>query len=129
MYTDKLLSVYLNKSKLNMVKGPLNQLIPYEATIGEWCQWTNSELRRLHQLPPNYRPDFQMEGRLIPNGKGNPMFNGDVSKSNPATHMLYITGVNTQSSLEPFRLSDAVYSSYWEDSIKGLGYLFQVIEV
>lgn len=115
MYADKLVTLYLNKSKLRM-RDDRGNILPYE-----------TELQEVARLNPShgsfYEPDYIIKGFYRPiEGR-----NGEFIISEGGPNTLYVTGVPRDvKSLTPYRIPNkVVYSSYWEQS--NMGYLFQVI--
>ena len=119
MYIDKLVSLYLNKSKLNLYDSN-GELLSYEAEVGEHCKVSSGEYSGV-SYP--FTPDFELRGILVNNKRGNPRFY--ITSTGSA--ILYITGVNPNSLLNPFRVKEPLFSSYWEQ--KQTGYLFQVVRI
>lgn len=110
MYKEQIKDLYIGKSKLVIRQN--DKVIP-----------DNFPVKSVF-LPTGYTgnyPDYGNYGYLWrdPNTWG---FDIDIKRP---THTLYITGIPKGAILDNFRLEEVIWSSYYEDEVKG--YLFQAI--
>ena len=120
MYTAHLETLYINKTKLKMV-GPLGTMHPYET---EFAQISHRHLGDYltNSLGFDYLPDLQVDGHL------------SISKRvfmnlspGEGSYRMYVTGTPLDKALDPYRIKEAVFSSYWDDKKNNMGILFQVV--
>ncbi len=117
MYTENVSKIYLNKAKLRFFNNSIQ--LPFNTTIeerGSLC----SELQGKGQ----YSPDFIIKGNFI-KSSGKEYGKFYINDKSP-THILGITGISNNSSLDKYRLDKTVFSSLWEQN--SLSYLFQIIK-
>lgn len=115
MYKEQLRTLYLNKSRLIFKDGYGTQL-DREIEVQEYCKETN--------FVGDTMPDFYCRGffRKIDKGLKHEFIIAELGPD-----VLYITGVHKmEKDIAPFRVPNAYYTSYWQDSNKA--YLFQVIK-
>lgn len=114
MYSNIVKNLYIGKSKLIFEANHVT--LPDTHTIGKLffpTKWEGS------------LPDYGTMGTLweeLPNIKNKPIF--EITPFNPE-HKIYVTGIPKGAILDNFRIKDTLWSSYYEDNIRG--YLFQVV--
>ena len=107
MFKESLKTLYIGKSKLAFDDFGAN------TTIGKLAKDTNLIGKTL--------PDLCITGKLIGNKS---LF----STNTIPEHTLYITGVPLKAkSLDPYRLENCIWSSYYQDGYRG--YLFQITRI
>lgn len=129
MYTDRVSHLYLNKSKLHILKG--GNMSEYGERVDALCTIPGeADIEAFFGSgKPSFSPDFTTKGRFMKTALfKNPVFN--ITDVEP-THQLFITGISTATKdIGLFRTKEPVcFSSYWEDNIYETGYLFQVVEL
>ena len=128
MYTERLVNLYINKSKLNLGWDKSSSL-NYETKVGDIAKMVDIDDAQLANLSNWCKPDFSIIGQLIKYNQppSNPIY--IIGNKSLRTHTLYITGVKLGSNLNNFRLPNVEFSSYWEDRVgNDIGYLFQVVK-
>lgn len=117
MFKDRIFKLYLNKAKISFIDGSNNKPLPLYEEVGNWAQPIISH--------NNYVPDFFIRGTYQKINKG---MSHKFIISPDGPHVLFITGIPLKNvDLESFRFKDKIFSSYYEDGIKGC--LFQVLDV
>lgn len=115
MFREKIYNLYLSKSKL-VFKDEFGCPLKFDEEIGDYA------VPVLHG--DQYCPDYYITGffRKINKGSIN-----EFIISRKGHEILFITGVNKGcNNLQPFRFKDRIFSSYYEDEVKGC--LFQVLK-
>lgn len=121
MYTDRVRSIYIHKSKL-IFKDEFGIELNSETEVGDLG--IPLTVVNVSDNTKNI-PDFAIRGffRKVDHHSKNEFI---VSDKGP--DVILITGVpKSYPSLEPFRYKDPKFTSYWEDSVKGV--LFQVFSL
>lgn len=112
MYSNIVKDLYIGKSKLLIQVN--DKTVEDTTLIGKIL------------LPTGYQgnmPDYGTMGSLwIHNNQGT----FEITWKRP-DHKLYVTGIPKGAILDNFRLQGSVWSSYYEDDIRG--YLFQIIPI
>lgn len=115
MYRDKIYNLYLRKAKLTF-KDEFGTPIDPESEIGDFAT------PLIHG--DNTTPDFYIRGffRKVDHNLCN-----EFIIANEGPHIIFFTGVNRDCpTLDPYRFKDTLFSSYYEDTVKGC--LFQVLK-
>lgn len=114
MYSNIVKDLYIGKSKLLIQVN--DKTVEDTTLIGKIL------------LPTGYQgnmPDYGTHGTLweeLPGGKKS----FEITPHHP-DHKLYVTGIPKGAILDNFRLQGSIWSSYYEDDIRG--YLFQIIPI
>lgn len=117
MFKDKIFKLYLSKAKVSFIDGSNNKPLPLDEEIGNWAQPIISHNKNV--------PDFFIRGNYQ---KINKSMAHKFTISPNGPHVLFITGTPLKNTdLETFRFKDRLFSSYYEDEIKGC--YFQVLPV
>lgn len=123
MFRSKVSQQYIGKSKLTFKYHTQNYEFPIkgESLIG------NIANRLFIPGCKNKFPDYFLSGTLLPGDQPVFMINFNLDKIGPKYNdILYITGIPKGiNSLDPFRLQNKKWSSYYEDEHGG--YLFQIL--
>lgn len=107
MFTESIKTLYIGKSKLAFDDCGAN------TQIGKLAKETGLSHRNM--------PDLCIEGKLHCSQS---LFMTEITPE----HILYITGVPLKAkSLNPYRLQDCLWSSYYQDNYRG--YLFQITRI
>ena len=112
MFSTIVKDLYIGKSKLTFKVN--DKIIPDTHTIGQF-------FFRAAMIPIKNSPDYGTFGNFwIHDNQGT----FEITLFHPE-HKIYVTGVPKGEVLDNFRLEDTVWSSYYEDDMRG--YLFQII--
>lgn len=118
MFREKIYKLYLSKSKL-VFKDEFGIKLNFSEEVGDYS------VPILHNEDTDkYCPDYYITGffRKINKGSLNEFI---ISRKGP--DILFITGVEKGiNGLHPFRFKNRIFSSYYEDEVKGC--LFQVLK-
>lgn len=119
MYSEKVGHIYVQKAKL-IFKDQYGQPINEETEV----QDIGTPLNYTDALGSKFAPDYCFSGffRKVDHDSKNEFI---LSKEGP--DIIFVTGVpRNYPSLDPFRLRGSLFSSYWQDTVKGV--LFQVMK-
>lgn len=117
MFREKIYKLYLSKSKL-VFKDEFGIKLNFDEEVGDYA------VPILHNDDDQYCPDYYITGffRKINNGSIHEFI---ISRKGP--DILFITGINRGcNNLQPFRFKSRIFSSYYEDDVKGC--LFQLLK-
>lgn len=122
MFKQVTYNTYIGKGKLTIIKDHL--IVDGTTKIGDIAY----PVVILYKNVDNLKwPDYYLMGFYISPTEDDPANIFQIVKPwIECTHYLYITGIpKSAKSLNPFRLQDCIWSSYYEDDRHG--YLFQII--
>lgn len=118
MFTNIVKNQYVGKSKMDFTfYGSVVEGTTLVEDIG--IMFADNFGKPFNNIYP-FLPDYYIPGRMI---DPSTMDIGDLSPGE--TSFLFITGIPKRKSLDPYRLKDVVWSSFYEDTYRG--YLFQLI--
>ena len=122
MFQTSVDKLYIGKSQLKFIlNGTELQNITEFQNIKDAAGW---RFGRTHLGPSDKVPDIKVNGVYHENYKVFVLT--DASNLLGSLHNLYVTGIPKDAkSLDPYRLKDVIWSSYYEDDYRG--YLFQVV--
>lgn len=117
MYTERVKTIYVQKSKI-LFKDSYGIPLDQETEVGD----VGLPLSGIGNNP-KYAPDYLIKGffRKIDHNSRN-----EFTLHSDGPDAILVTGVPKEyPSLEPFRFKNTLFSSYWQDTVKGV--LFQVL--
>ena len=118
MFTNIVKNQYVGKSKVDFTfYGFIVEGTTLVEDIG--IMFANNFGKLFNNIYP-FLPDYYIPGRMI---DPSTMDIGDLSPGE--TSFLFITGIPKRKNLDPYRLKDVIWSSFYEDAYRG--YLFQLI--
>lgn len=116
MYQEKLFHSFLSKSRIAF-KDEYGNVLPLTEEVGDWATPIIS-----HQP---FTPDFFIRGFYH---KINKSLSHEFIIHKDGPQVIFITGIPIKHiPLDPFRFKNRLFSSYFEDQVKGI--FFQVLDV
>jgi len=135
MYQEEIKTLYLNKGKIRIFLKP-GVMLNWNKEVGQVCfpMHGGDSLSPIpRSMESQHLPDYHVPGTYKKSKLGSvstavPIPTFTIRNREKAEHVLYITGIPNGQDLSPFRITgDVIYSSFWQDKNKDMGYLFQVV--